>query len=169
MAVLFLCLFYVPAQKVQEISHQKSQEVRRSVRRSADPITPARIAMVPPKSEELAPIHYHPMADAIGKPGFPPEKEIAAVMQFFQLYRENFGAFPAGEGNAQFMNALRGNNPTHLPIFPLSHPRLDAKGNLLDSWGKPYIFHAVSRDRLEIRSSGPDGEIFTADDLTLPK
>jgi len=168
MGVMFLCLFYVPAQKIQEVTIQKSRK-QPPLARSVEAISPARIAMTAPKAEELAPIHYHPMADAIGKPTFPPEKEIAAVMQFFQIYRQEFGGFPAGEENAQFMNALRGNNPTKLPIFPLTHPRLDAKGNLLDPWGKPYIFHPVSRDRLEIRSSGPDREIFTADDLTLPK
>jgi len=170
MGILFLCLFYVPARKIQDVATQKSRNAKQPpAAKPVESITPARIAMTAPKAEELAPIHYHPMADAIGRPGFPPEKEIAAVMQFFQIYRQEFGGFPAGEGNAQFMNALRGNNPTKLPIFPLTHPRLDPKGNLLDPWGKPYVFHAVSRDRLEIRSSGPDREIFTADDLTLPK
>jgi hypothetical protein len=125
--------------------------------------------MKPPAAEELAQVPPNPMAGAIGSPKVTPEKETSMVLELFQIYRREFGAFPAGEGNAQFMNALRGANPGKLPIFPLEHPRLDAKGNLLDPWQRPYIFHAVSRDRLEIRSKGPDGEIFTADDVVAPR
>jgi len=135
---------------------------------SAAPV-PSRIAMRPPKPEELAKIPPHPMAASIGSDKLVPEKEIALVLEFFQIYRREFGAFPAGETNAQFMNALRGTNPGKLPIFPLDHPRLDPKGNLLDPWQQPYIFHPVSRDRLEIRSAGPDKQIFTPDDLVTPR
>jgi hypothetical protein len=109
------------------------------------------------------------MAAGIGSAKVPPEREIALLLELFQIYRREFGAFPAGETNAQFMNALRGANPGKLPVFPQQHPRLDPAGNLADPWGRPYLFHAVSRDRLEIRSKGPDGEIFTEDDLMVPK
>jgi len=132
-------------------------------------MTSGEIAFAPPTPEAMAPISSHPMAAAIGSPNLSPEKELAILLKFFQIYRQEFGAFPAGEGNAQFMNALRGRNPGKLAIFPAKHPRLDAKGNLLDPWGQPYIFHPVSRDRLEIRSSGRDREIFTVDDLVLPR
>lgn len=130
---------------------------------------PSRIAMKPPEIGELAEVPPNPMAAAIGSDNLTPEKEIELVLELFQIYRREFGAFPAGEGNAQFMNALRGANPGKLPVFPPQHPRLDPKGNLVDRWGQPYIFHAVSRDRLEIRSKGPDQEIFTTDDLVIPR
>lgn len=130
---------------------------------------PSQIAMQPPKAEELAKVPPNPMAGGIGSGKVPPDREIALVLELFQVYRREFGSFPAGETNAQFLNALRGNNPGKLPVFPLEHPRLDAKGNLLDSWGHPYLFHPVSRERLEIRSAGPDGIIFTDDDLMVPK
>ena len=130
---------------------------------------PSRIAMKAPDREELANVPPNPMAGAIGSDKVTPEKEIAILLELFQIYRREFGGFPAGQDNDQFMNALRGANPGKLPIFPPDHPRLDPKGNLLDPWRQPYRFHPVSRDRLEIRSAGPDREIFTADDLVVPK
>ncbi|WAC18637.1 type II secretion system protein GspG [Luteolibacter sp. SL250] len=130
--------------------------------------SPQRIALHPPQPDELAQVPPNPMTAGIGSAKVPPEKEIAMVLELFQIYRREFGAFPAGETNAHFMNALRGANPGKLPVFPLQHPRLDPEGNLTDRWGHPYVFHAVSRDRLEIRSKGPDGEIHTPDDLVAP-
>lgn len=138
---------------------------------SAPTVSPgaSHIAMRAPNREELANVPPNPMARAIGSDKVTPEKEIAILLDLFQIYRREFGGFPAGQGNDQFMNALRGANPGKLPIFPLDHPRLDPGGNLLDAWQQPYRFHPVSRDRLEIRSAGPDREIFTADDLVVPK
>ena len=37
-----------------------------------------------------------------------------------------FGCFPAGQENSDIMNALTGNNPGKLPVFPRNHPRIDA-------------------------------------------
>ncbi len=133
------------------------------------PNTPQRIALHPPQQDELAQVPPNPMAAGIGSAKVPPEREIALVLELFQIYRREFGAFPAGESNAHFMNALRGANPGKLPVFQLQHPRLDPAGNLTDPWGQPYLFHAVSRDRLEIRSKGPDREIHTPDDLVAPE
>jgi hypothetical protein len=31
--------------------------------------------------------------------------------------------------------------------------------------GNPFVFHPVSSQQLEVRSLGPDGEIFSDDDL----
>lgn len=122
-----------------------------------------------PKAEDLAQVPSNPMAAAIGSEKIMPDSEIALVLELFQIYRREFGAFPAGQANSHFLNALRGMNPDKLPIFPLAHPRLDPAGNLLDRWQQPYHFHPVSLDRLEIRSAGPDRELFTADDLVAPR
>jgi hypothetical protein len=35
----------------------------------------------------------------------------------------------------------------------------------VDRWGEPLYFHAISRDRLEIRSAGPDKIMWTPDDV----
>ena len=88
-------------------------------------------------------------------------------MEIFNLYRARFGSFPSGEDNPQIMNALMGANPEKLPIFPLKHPRLSADGALLDAWKSPFFFHLISSDHMEIRSPGPDQEIYTPDDIVV--
>jgi len=146
----------------------RAPEARSAKPSAAAAPDPSRIAMRPASAEEIARVPPNPMAAAIGSPNLTPEKEITLLLELFQTYRREFGAMPAGENNTQLMNALRGGNPRRLPIFPLSHPRLDAAGNLLDPWQQPYLFHPVSRDRLEIRSKGPDRVPFTQDDLVVP-
>ncbi|MDP3850899.1 MAG: type II secretion system protein GspG [Luteolibacter sp.] len=110
----------------------------------------------------------HPEGAAFGRAGVSPQREIEVLMNILEAYRREFGAFPAGEDNAQVLNALAGGNPQRIWFFPRPHPRLDAAGNLLDSWGNPYFFHMISRDHLEIRSRGADGELFTSDDPAHP-
>lgn len=127
--------------------------------------TPARPATTPP--DHLLPNPSgHPDAAAFGSPAIPPEREAVLLHGFLEAYRREFGSFPAGNENAHFLNALAGTNPAGLVIFPHNHPRVSNDGELLDSWGKPFHFHPVSRDHLEVRSGGPDGILFTADDLT---
>jgi len=130
--------------------------------------TPERAAVTAPRPQELQPVDSHPMAISFGNGSVPPENEPAALLDLFDVYRREFGSFPAGEDNPQMMHALMGRNPSGLPIFPLHHPRLDAHGALLDAWGHSFLFHSISRHHLAIRSVGPDGEIFTADDLVVP-
>lgn len=127
-----------------------------------------RPALRRPRADEVASVPPHPNAVAFGSPAIPPEREPAVLLGFFELYRQRFGAFPAGEDNAQFMNALCGANAERLAIFPPGHGRFDGDGALLDAWGQPFRFHGVSRQRLEIHSAGPDGEWFTEDDLHVP-
>jgi general secretion pathway protein G len=40
------------------------------------------------------------------------------------------------------------------------------KNNLNDSWGKPFQYKKVSKFKYEVRSSGPDGNMGSEDDLT---
>ena len=126
-------------------------------------------ALTPPLKADLSSDSSHPNAVAFGSAAISPTQEPQLLLSFLEFYRERFGQFPAGEGNAQFMNALRGLNPEGLAIFPFAHPRLDANGALLDAWGKPFYFHQLSRDHVEVRSAGPDGEWYTADDLMAPR
>lgn len=130
---------------------------------------PGNPALTPPLQADLPSDSSHPNAVAFGSAALSPAQEPQLLLNFLEFYRERFGQFPAGEDNAQFMNALRGLNPEGLAIFPFAHPRLDARGALLDAWGKPFLFHQLSRDHLEIRSAGPDGEWYTPDDLLAPR
>ncbi len=40
-------------------------------------------------------------------------------------------------------------------------------GELRDRWGVPYVFHAISRDAVELRSSGPDCVAYPDDDVVI--
>lgn len=126
------------------------------------------IALTPPSTDELAGMPRSPLADALGAPGGAPGDEVRVVFELFQFYRREFGVFPAGEDNRQWMNALRGSNPERLPILPSDHPRLDENGALLDAWANPFFIHQIARDRIEVRSAGPDGALFTEDDSVFP-
>jgi len=52
----------------------------------------------------------------------------------------------------------------HLACLPADGAFLDAAGHLIDRWGPPYFFHALSGSEMEILSAGPDREFHTADD-----
>lgn len=122
-------------------------------------------AMDPPEKSGLQPVPPYPEAVSLGDGRLSHEQEIQVLHRLFDLYIEALGALPAGENNAQIMNALRGNNVRDLGLFPFEHSRLNKEGQLLDGWGSPYFFHLVSQTRIEIRSAGPDKLLFTEDDL----
>ncbi len=149
-----------PVEKIAEPTPERSHT-------PAGP-TPSRISLAPPDPENLSGIPSHPDAIHFGSDPVMAEREAAQLFTLFDFYREIFGSFPSGEGNAQFMNALRGANPEKLAIFPSDHPRLDADGEILDFWGSPFFFHQISANRIEIRSPGPDREMYTGDDITAP-
>lgn len=130
---------------------------------------PGAVAARPPDPRDLRQAPSHPLAVAFGANPELASSEPALLLEILRFYRMEFGAFPAGQENSDIMNSLTGNNPGKLPIFPRKHPRIDASGRLLDAWGNPFVFHPVSRMHLEVRSTGPDGEIFSDDDLVAGK
>jgi hypothetical protein len=127
------------------------------------------VAVLPADASALQQVSPHPLAVSFGENPNLATKEPAMLLEILQFYRMEFDSFPAGQENHDIMNALTGNNPGKLSIFPRKHPRIDAAGNLLDAWGKPFMFHPVSSQHLEIRSHGPDGEIFSSDDIVVPQ
>lgn len=67
--------------------------------------------------------------------------------------------------NEEFADALKGRNKAQIRFLRDDHPAFNEKGQLVDRWRTPLYIHATSRDRLEIRSAGPDGKMWTEDDL----
>jgi len=118
-----------------------------------------------PRPSELSTTERSPLANLLGAPGTPPEKESRIVLDVLNAYRRTFGVYPTGEDNRQIVNALLGANAQNLPFIPLDHPRLNARGEITDAWGTPFFFHVNSRDSVEVRSAGPDRSLFTADDI----
>lgn len=96
--------------------------------------------------------------------GRTPETELGQVTFAVRDFRVAFGSNPVGS-NREITRALLGDNARRAKLIPLEMAVLNARGELLDGWGHPYFFHALSGAVMEIRSAGPDGKVFTADDL----
>lgn len=126
--------------------------------------SPARPAFAPVAPSDTYP--RSPLADSLNSPTTTAHDDLAALDRILALYRERFGAFPAFEINAQLVNALAGANPHRIALLPRDASAISPDtGQLLDRWGSPYHFHAISRDTLEVRGAGPDRILHTADDL----
>ncbi len=97
-------------------------------------------------------------------PGRTPETELGRVTFLVRDYRAALGSNPVGS-NKEITRALLGDNPRGTRFLDPATVTLDAKGELLDAWDRPYFFHAMSGTVMEIRSAGPDGKLFTDDDL----
>ena len=106
-----------------------------------------------------------PLADTLNSPQGTPEQDIAVVLRLFDYYLERFSALPAAATNAEFVNALTGNNPRRIALIERSHPAINPAGELTDRWGTPFFFHLVAHDQIEIRSAGPDKAMWNEDDL----
>lgn len=89
------------------------------------------------------------------------------------LINELFGDFRKffRQGNPVGMNeditaAILGDNPGRVAFLPPDHPAIH-DGRIHDRWGTPFWFHSASSNVMEIRSAGPDKQLFTGDDIVL--
>lgn len=124
---------------------------------------------LPPPAPPSVPIALHDAAnelsDLVAKPGLTPDERIQGVGQLLYVYRLGFGGNPPGL-NEDVVSAMLGLNEKHTAFLPKTCAAI-RDGQLVDDWGTPYWFHAISSKQMEVRSAGPDRELFTADDLTL--
>jgi len=94
--------------------------------------------------------------------------DLEALELLVSIYRRsNGGANPPGGENDEIIRQLTGRNNTGFAVLPANHPAISPAGRLLDRWGTPYYFHPVSREVLGLRSAGPDGKLFTPDDIVV--
>ncbi|MBL9182193.1 MAG: hypothetical protein JNN17_08635 [Verrucomicrobiaceae bacterium] len=89
---------------------------------------------------------------------------MAHVFSNLRLLVKSDAPFRMG-ANEEFAAALMGRNAAKEVFLMGPHACLNAKGQLVDRWGSPLFFHVRDRDRIDIRSAGPDREMWTADDL----
>ncbi len=78
-------------------------------------------------------------------------------------YRTIMGENPTGT-NAEIAQALNGGNPKQARLLQQGLTQ-NADGELVDRWGTPYFFHQLSKDQMQIRSAGPDRQMWTDDDI----
>lgn len=93
-----------------------------------------------------------------------PLQSIYAVEQLFADYRYAYKENPVGSENAEITQQLLGKNPKRIVFID---PRCAAlRGTeLVDQWGTPFFFHALSGQHMQVRSAGPDRQLRTADDV----
>ncbi|MES2598293.1 MAG: hypothetical protein V4662_23365 [Verrucomicrobiota bacterium] len=106
-------------------------------------------------------------ADELHNEQNPPLRDLEIVAEFLETYAKGTGAAPVGD-NADITAAITG---TQFPgqkarVFPQGH-RAVRNGQLVDRWGAPLWFHPNSGNSMEIRSGGPDKQLFTQDDVIL--
>ena len=114
------------------------------------------------------PVVQHEMAEEysqlITNPNQSPESRIGNVLSVLELYRQACGGMPGGH-NEIIVSSILGSNEKNVQLLPGNSPAIQ-RGELVDEWGTPYWFHGMTDRDVEIRSAGPDRDLFTSDDIT---
>jgi hypothetical protein len=93
--------------------------------------------------------------------------DLRTLNDLFMHYRSAVhGLNPIGD-NVDITEVLTGRNPLGYAFVPRDCPAINAEGELCDRWGTPFVFHQLAGDAMEIRSAGPDRELYTGDDEVL--
>jgi hypothetical protein len=93
------------------------------------------------------------------------DNDLRIVSSVFFSARTVFKKNPLGT-HEEIIAFLQGDNPRGIAYLPKEHPAL-RDGKLVDRWGTPFFFHAVSSRQMDIHSAGPDGVMWSADDAVL--
>ncbi|MBU6302406.1 MAG: hypothetical protein KGS60_12675 [Verrucomicrobia bacterium] len=155
--------------RIQGPEGSGSAEPGSTASRPWPPVAVAAPPSVPARSSSSAGPHS-PLADLLADPAMAPQEEVRLVRQLFSQYTsalQNRPGPPVGD-NEDLVKVLTGRNPLKRALLPPDHARLDARGRLCDRWGRPFHIHAISGRWIEVRSAGPDGTLFTADDVVEP-
>lgn len=118
-------------------------------------------------SESGVDLELQARADSLHSTEHGADQDLQIVAGFLETYSRATGGQPIGD-NADITSALTG---TQYPgqkgrVFPQQH-RAVKGGQLVDRWGEPLWFHPNSGNSMEIRSAGPDRQMFTQDDVVL--
>lgn len=124
------------------------------------------IPVAPPPQPGAAEAPSH-LADNLNSPVGDIHADLRILDDIFQQYRSSLHEMnPVGD-NVEITAALTGRNRLGFAFIPSNHPAINSRGELCDRWGNPFFFHQLSGAQMEIRSSGPDGKRWTADDEVI--
>ncbi len=91
------------------------------------------------------------------------------VEEGLEGYHEDHQSYPEGTA-AQIIAALLGENTRKKSYLrPDFRQLLDASGDVVDSWKRPFRFDKEPDGSLKVRSAGPNGTFDDEDDLTSDK
>lgn len=123
------------------------------------PTTPAQVYLLPEAAE---------IARRLNSGETSPSEDLEIVELLLTIFRKaNNGLNPDGGLNDEIAGGLAGKNVKGFAVLPPDHPAFAKNGELLDRWGAPYFFHPVTSQEIDVRSSGPDRVLWTADDVVL--
>lgn len=91
-------------------------------------------------------------------------RDLEIIDEILSNYRLVLKENPVGTDNEEFAAALAGENSKQVVFID---PNLLSDGELLDRYGSPYVFHPLKADVMDLRSLGPDRQLWTTDDVSL--
>ncbi|MFT4901340.1 MAG: hypothetical protein ACI81V_000610 [Lentimonas sp.] len=113
-------------------------------------------------------VHYNPALETSRaiKLTTPPQDALLRLEQLLRHYRFAYQENPVGVENFEITEQLLGKNPQQIVFIAADSAAL--RGNeLIDQWGTPYFFHALSGQHMNVRSAGPDKALWTQDDIFI--
>lgn len=151
----------VTSSKLRQAAAERGREAVAPARppEPGDP-RPAPAAPVPTAMDP----HLRDLGLSLNSPDHEPQQDLEILDELLGLHQRALGAHPSGD-NSDIAAALVGAGPEGV-FLPRSAAAL-RDGQLIDRWGSPYWFHPVSANLTEIRSAGPDRQLFTGDDLVV--
>lgn len=158
LAVITAWMFKVlAAPEIKQALQKKAKAAAKpSEAGSAVPTVPAQVFIDPVHREMANQLHA---ADRTA------HDDVRLVADFIETYRKALGSNPIGQ-NEDITAALTGTGGHKGRVFPPNSPAI-RDGKLVDRWGTPYWFHPESGSKMEIRSAGPDKDLFTNDDISF--
>ena len=102
--------------------------------------------------------------DDLGSPHTTPANDVRLLALLLSGYASVFRRVPLGM-HQEIVAALRGDNSRSIQYIPEGHPAVNANNEITDRWNKPFFFHVISSNAVEIISAGPDRVVFTDDDI----
>ncbi len=126
------------------------------------PAVPPVSAAPPATPKEISPRWQ--VYQAINAEGASAQEDVMLMGQLLRDYHGYLKGLPYG-GNKEFTQALLGQNRLKEPFLAVDHPAVSAQGELIDRWGTPYFLHPVSEGIVEVKSAGPDQQMWTEDDV----
>jgi hypothetical protein len=96
-----------------------------------------------------------------------PERDLTLVARLMDnslLLLKSAGHRPLS-ANEDWAAMWRGENAARERFLPDQHVAINGQGQVIDRWRTPLFFHALGGGRYEVRSAGPDRQLWTPDDL----
>jgi hypothetical protein len=117
----------------------------------------------PPSTEQPAPERQEPEEPLAN---IDPVEDVDGVRRMVRGFRNVMGENPVGT-NAEITRALTGGNLKQIKMPLTRGSSVNENGELVDRWGTAYFFHQLTAEEMEVRSAGPDRQMWTADDVEV--